>query len=192
VIILAVAVSLGFAATENVFYVASVADWQTTASLRAVTAVPGHGVNGLAMGALLTAARLSCDGKPWRIAGALAVPIAMHAAYDFSLFGLAKAVEKTWFMVGWLATITLSSIIAIALCNRVLPGAVAADRWSGRDDGSIDTTNWFLVGGVAALALGLLFALATSYVTQSGLGLVTLLLPLVLSVDAIRTALRRR
>jgi RsiW-degrading membrane proteinase PrsW (M82 family) len=115
VIVLAVAVSLGFASAENVFYVASVTAWQTTASLRAMTAVPAHGINGLAMGALLTAARLSCDRKPWRMTVALAVPIALHAGYDFWLFALAKVDEKTWFVAGWLGTLALSSIVAIAL-----------------------------------------------------------------------------
>src|SRR2546430_12713627 len=106
------------------------------------------------MGALLTAARLSDDKNNWLVAGALALPMALHAAYDFPLFALPKTGENIWLGAAWLAVIIVSPIVAIALCNRVLPSAVAADRASGRDGGSTETTDRLLVGGFASLAAG--------------------------------------
>jgi RsiW-degrading membrane proteinase PrsW (M82 family) len=153
-LVLALAVSLGFAALENCFYVISGDDWRTTASLRAITSVPGHGLNGLAMGALLISARSSGDKKPSRIFCALIVPIALHAAYDFPLFAIEKNVEGVWFAARWLLIIALSSLFVIAMCNRVLPKAAAADRALGHDDGSVEATDRLIVGGFIALLAG--------------------------------------
>src|ERR1700720_2172437 len=58
ILLLSLAVGLGFAALENLFYVAAPGDWQRVALARAATAVPSHGIDGLAMGAFVTLARL--------------------------------------------------------------------------------------------------------------------------------------
>ena len=52
ILVLALAISLGFATLENFIYVVAAGDWKTIAALRAITSVPGHGLDGLAMGAL--------------------------------------------------------------------------------------------------------------------------------------------
>src|SRR3977135_2450229 len=75
IIVLALAVSLGFATLENFFYLISAGDWKITAAIRAITSVPGHGIDGLAMGALLVTARLKGCKSPWRVKYALIVPI---------------------------------------------------------------------------------------------------------------------
>jgi protease PrsW len=125
VIVLGLAVSLGFAMLENFFYVISGADWRMTAALRAFTSVPGHGLDGLAMGALLVSARL--DGikghgikEIWATRSALLVPVLLHAAYDFPLFVMKQGIAKLWFGTAWLMVVAISSILVIRLFNRVL------------------------------------------------------------------------
>ena len=91
-LVLALAVSLGFATLENFGYVISAGGWKTIAALRAIAAVPGHGIDGLAMGALLIRARLSGRAEDVRLA--LIVPIILHAAYDFPLMAAHKEIGK--------------------------------------------------------------------------------------------------
>lgn len=80
-IVYAIAVSLGFAAIENLMYV-----YQGTIStglFRAFTAVPAHALFGIIMGYYLGMARF----VPWRRTGYLAkaiiVPWFFHGLYDF-------------------------------------------------------------------------------------------------------------
>ena len=122
-LILALAVSLGFATLENFFYVISSGGWKMVAALRAITAVPGHGIDGLAMGALLIRARITERPEDLRLA--LIVPILLHALYDFPLYAMHKDVAKLWFGVMWLAIIAASSFFVITLCNRMLATAAA-------------------------------------------------------------------
>jgi RsiW-degrading membrane proteinase PrsW (M82 family) len=135
VMVLGLTVSLGFATAENFFYVTSLGDWKTVAGLRALTAVPAHGLNGLAMGALLISARL--DGvkgnsprELWLVRSALIVPMLLHAAYDFPLFAMGKHLSKVWFGTVWLLAIVLSWIFVVRLFNRVLARAAFADMTS--------------------------------------------------------------
>ena len=195
VIVLALAVSLGFATVENFLYVTSVGDWRLTASLRAMTAVPAHGVDGLAMGALLTAARLGGSPKYWRIAAALAAPVTLHAAYDFPLFTIEKTGNRLVFGSVWLAVLIISPIVAIVLSNRVLPRAVAADRKSGRDSGSFETTDLLIGGGFVALATVPVLGAAMFFEKGSSFMLAAIVLsflPIALGIDAIRTGFGRR
>ncbi len=151
ILVLALAVSLGFATLENFFYLISAGDWKIAAAIRAITAVPGHGIDGLAMGALLMASRSNGGKSLWSTRYALLVPIALHAAYDFPLFAIHKGVGKIWVGAAWLVVIALSSLFVIALCNRIIPKAIATDRAVGRDGTSIELTrsahlrrdNWF-------------------------------------------------
>jgi protease PrsW len=192
IVVLAVAVSLGFAALENLLCVIAIED-SATVWLRAITSVPEHGISGLMMGALLTAARLS-SGRRFLLT-ALAVPIALHAAYDLPLFAMEKQIAPMWFAAGWVVVVTLSSGLAIVLCNRALVKAAAADRRSGRDASSVETTDWLIVGGLVALTAGPLLAAVTFYVQGVGpalAGPALSIVPVALGIDAIRTGLRRR
>ncbi len=88
-IALATATSLGFAAIENVLYVVQASDWAATAMARSLTALPMHAATGLVMGYF---AYLAVSARRHRARYRilmLAVPIALHAAYNFPVFVLA-------------------------------------------------------------------------------------------------------
>ncbi len=136
VIVLGLAVSLGFATLENVGYVITGADWgdwRIVAALRAITAVHAHGLDGLAMGALLALARLhgikgSGIKEIWAVKSALIVPVLLHAAYDFPLLVVERQVAKLWFGVAWVAVVVLSSIFVFKLFKKVHPQAALVDQ----------------------------------------------------------------
>ncbi len=82
-IVYAVMVSMGFATLENVLY-AGKFGFQTTL-LRAFTAVPAHACFAIIMGYFIGRSRfaLSTAAKRRLAALGLAVPVAVHGAYDF-------------------------------------------------------------------------------------------------------------
>lgn len=84
-IMYAVAVSLGFAAIENVLYVMQFG--LTTGFFRAFTAVPGHAMMGVVMGYFVGLAKFRKSG--WERARTLGVgllsAILIHGLYDFFL-----------------------------------------------------------------------------------------------------------
>jgi len=196
-IALAAAVSLGFATVENFGFIVIPAKWLSVAAIRSLTAVPGHGIDGLAMGALLTAARLQTRRRTVWAALALIVPIIMHAAYDFPplVFKAAGAADtyESWLTVFWPAVLTVESIIALGLCNWVLPAAKNADRQSGRDmedATSSSLTGFIMIVLVVVAAISLVAALSKGIVPLA-LGIVLAILPLALGIDFIWTEVRR-
>ncbi len=82
-IIYAVMVSMGFAATENIFYVLE--GGLHTAILRAFTAVPAHATFGILMGYYMGKAKFSKHKIVLNLIGLLSA-IICHGAYDFFLF----------------------------------------------------------------------------------------------------------
>jgi hypothetical protein len=173
--------------------VISAGGWQMIAALRAITAVPGHGIDGLAMGALLIRARLSGRAEDLRLA--LIVPILLHAAYDFPLFAMRKDVGTIWFGMAWLAVIAASAVFVITLCNRMLASAAGIDRAAGRDDGSIESTYWLIAGGAIVLIAGPLlaaWAFHTKGVEVASMAIALSIFPLAFGIDSIRTGLHRR
>ena len=82
-IVYAVMVSMGFAATENIFYVLE--GGYTTALLRAFTAVPAHATFGILMGYYMGKAKFLNNKIMLNISGLL-LAILFHGAYDFFLF----------------------------------------------------------------------------------------------------------
>ncbi len=82
-IVYAVMVSMGFAAVENIFYVAE--GGATTAILRAFTAVPAHATFGIIMGYFMGLAKFSKNRMKLNLTG-LFLAILFHGAYDFFLF----------------------------------------------------------------------------------------------------------
>ncbi|SFZ91884.1 Membrane proteinase PrsW, cleaves anti-sigma factor RsiW, M82 family [Flaviramulus basaltis] len=82
-IVYAVMVSMGFAATENIFYVLE--GGYQTALLRAFTAVPAHATFGILMGYYMGKAKFSNNRIVLNLAGLL-LAIIFHGAYDFFLF----------------------------------------------------------------------------------------------------------
>jgi protease PrsW len=82
-IVYSVAVSLGFAAMENFFYIYK--GTIETGFLRAFTAVPAHAVFGIIMGYYLGMARFRPFRKKAYLAMAIIMPWIFHGLYDFLL-----------------------------------------------------------------------------------------------------------
>ncbi len=82
-IVYAVMVSMGFAATENIFYVLE--GGYQTALLRAFTAVPAHATFGILMGYYMGKAKFSNNKIVLNLTGLL-LAVIFHGAYDFFLF----------------------------------------------------------------------------------------------------------
>jgi RsiW-degrading membrane proteinase PrsW (M82 family) len=193
ILAIALAVSIGFATLENFGYVVAKDDWKITAAFRAITSIPGHGLDGLAMGALLIAARLSGDTGIWRTRNALIIPVVLHAAYDFPLFAIHNS--NMLFGAAWLVVMVLSSVFVIGLCNLVIPLAVEFDSASGRDAESVETTDRLIAGGVIAIAGGPLLAAAAAAASGLDYALLAMslgVIPVALGIDAVRTGMRRR
>lgn len=82
-IVYAVAVSMGFAALENVLYVSQYG--VTTGLTRAFTAVPAHATFGILMGYFMGKAKFSNNRVKYNLLGLLIATL-FHGAYDFFLF----------------------------------------------------------------------------------------------------------
>ncbi len=82
-IVYAVMVSMGFAVTENIFYVFQYG--MPTAITRAFTAVPAHATFGVLMGYFMGKAKFSNNKKTMNLIGLL-LAVLFHGAYDFFLF----------------------------------------------------------------------------------------------------------
>ncbi|WP_223033419.1 PrsW family intramembrane metalloprotease [Hanstruepera marina] len=82
-IIYAVMVSMGFAATENIFYVLE--GGYEIAILRAFTAIPAHATFAILMGYYMGQAKFSKNRVQLNLTGLL-LAIVFHGAYDFFLF----------------------------------------------------------------------------------------------------------
>lgn len=82
-IVYAVMVSMGFAATENIFYVLE--GGYETAIARALTAIPAHATFGVLMGFYMGKAKFSKNKSILNLTGLL-LAIIFHGAYDFFLF----------------------------------------------------------------------------------------------------------
>ncbi|MCB8994821.1 MAG: PrsW family intramembrane metalloprotease [Bacteroidales bacterium] len=80
-IVYAVFVSLGFAAVENILYVAE--GGSVTAIVRALTAVPAHALFGIRMGYYFGIAHMYEELRKPFLIKALMVPIVLHGIYDF-------------------------------------------------------------------------------------------------------------
>jgi hypothetical protein len=127
VLLVAVGIGMGFAGLENIAYVAGSRAWELTAIIRAVSAVPTHGVLALTMGALVIATVLN-EGNRWLgLTLALVVPILLHGAYD-TLLMISDPGAKVWAFPATVVVMTLSGVVAVVLCNMVLPQAAALDE----------------------------------------------------------------
>jgi RsiW-degrading membrane proteinase PrsW (M82 family) len=82
-IMYSVMVSMGFAATENIFYVLE--SGYVTGILRALTAVPAHATFGILMGYFMGKAKFSKNRIVLNLLGLL-LAVTFHGFYDFFLF----------------------------------------------------------------------------------------------------------
>ena len=120
-IVYAVAVSLGFAALENILYVFRYGI--STGILRAVTSVPGHCFFGVFMGYWFGRAKYAaCYGLPGSRTQrllAFAVPALLHGFYDFCCF-----MGDTWY---YLALFYVFLCIFFTVSIRYIKKASACD-----------------------------------------------------------------
>ena len=91
-IIYAVFISLGFAAVENILYVFE--GGHSVGVLRALTAVPGHALFGVAMGYYFGLARFNPEKKSYYMGMAILIPFLLHGFYDFILMS-----ENGWLLL---------------------------------------------------------------------------------------------
>ena len=82
-IVYAVFISLGFAAVENVIYIAE--GGLKVAMIRSVTAVPAHALFGIRMGYYFGIAHMYKELRKTFLLKALLVPVLLHGIYDFML-----------------------------------------------------------------------------------------------------------
>lgn len=122
-IVYAVAVGLGFATTENIFYVLageSVGGGIVIAVGRALTAVPGHALWGVMLGYFVGRAKFAAtrqERQRLTLMG-LALAVAMHGLYDFCLFALAVELPAgllVAFGLGVLLVLIADWVIALRL-----------------------------------------------------------------------------
>lgn len=113
-IVYAVAVSLGFAAAENIGYVAMYG--LQTALVRAVTSIPGHCIFGIYMGYYFGMARYMANRgrekmKRFYLVMSVAIPMLLHGAYDLcALSGTANGMVPFFIYVIILDIIAFSSV----------------------------------------------------------------------------------
>jgi RsiW-degrading membrane proteinase PrsW (M82 family) len=86
-IVYAVMVGMGFASTENIYYIYSSDTPLSTAIVRALTAIPAHAIFGIFMGYFMGLAKFTYSFKRTRLV-AIGVVLAMllHGIYDLILF----------------------------------------------------------------------------------------------------------
>lgn len=96
-IVYAVCVSLGFAAVENIIYVAS--NGMGTAIIRALTAVPAHYCMGVLMGYYYSMQRLGYHKLIKNRILMLLAPILLHGAYDALLFASNVFIQESSYLL---------------------------------------------------------------------------------------------
>ncbi|MCY2959521.1 MAG: PrsW family glutamic-type intramembrane protease [Planctomycetota bacterium] len=141
-LVYAVAISLGFAALENVFYVLE--GGAAVAIARALTAVPSHALDGTMMGWHLARAhgRTGAEATRHRVL-ALLEPVAWHGAYDYLLMLSAEAGEDRAPVLrfGWLVLVIAQWVVCVGrlrtMCREqhvptppiLMPAEVAGRLW---------------------------------------------------------------
>ena len=120
IIALAAAVSIGFAAFENMFYIGYSDSWSRTAFFRSVTSVPSHAYTGAIMGACL--AFRSRGIRNWIAwSGAFFIPMVLHGAYDF--FAMVSDFIETDGILDYRRTAEIAIVIFVSVV--VLEGLLA-------------------------------------------------------------------
>jgi RsiW-degrading membrane proteinase PrsW (M82 family) len=186
ILLLAVGVSLGFAVLAGIFFVVINYDSKMSVTVgHAAAALPVNAINSLIMGALLIGARLQSRSR--LLVPALAVPVLLHALYDFPF--LASALR--------FAVLLLSAVLAIYLCNRFLQAASRADAASARDTRKAMRSGryvrFYLIGGTVLIVSGVA-VIAVLQLTNSSdfawMGAAAATVPVALGLDLIWDGLR--
>lgn len=163
------AVGLGFAAVENVVYVASNTHWAFVAIMRGVLSVPGHGAFGAIAGAYVARARFggalgahrtSRWRRPRLFLSAWLIPVVLHTLFDGSLFSLGKLTPETantaegaewfWLMI-FVALIVGFGAIAFAV---LLARRIARRQKLLLQTKRLPPAHWRAIWGRSLLGLG--------------------------------------
>jgi RsiW-degrading membrane proteinase PrsW (M82 family) len=91
-----VAASLGFATLENVIYTITFNFSLFVVVMRALTAIPMHGMLGAVMGYYIAQWRFRRTGRGTYLLLALLVPMILHSAYDFPMLTLGAMQGKNY------------------------------------------------------------------------------------------------
>lgn len=112
IIICAVAVSMGFAALENVMFLIDDDNMIRSVFARALGAVPGHCCNAIWMGYFCAIAKFEPTKRWYAIPLCLIVPILLHFNYDFFIEST-NHIDNVW--LSWI-TYLLSEVYNIGVC----------------------------------------------------------------------------
>lgn len=122
-LMVSVAVAMGFAGLENVLYLMHAgANWQGVALLRGGSAVPIHGVCGLMMGALVLGTIANDIDRLFGLTMALLVPVALHGTYD-TLMMLGDATARDWKTPVVVMAMLGGGLLAVGLGNAAVEAA---------------------------------------------------------------------
>ena len=183
-ITLSFAVALGFAAIENLAYLVAPGEWPLLAASRAVLAVPMHGLDGLAMGSFLAAAQLHPRQRQIWLTAALAVPMLLHAGYDFPLMLFTRNQAFFGVLPAWFLMVVPSTICVLCLCNKM---RASAERAYVPLDGASSPR---LIGAVLLLLVPILAGI--TLVSAGDFGIVGAaaftVLPAILGIDLLCTS----
>ena len=193
---LAAGIGIGFALFENMFYLGAAALHGTvmsTALMRAFTAIPGHALDGMAMGAFYCLAwRSPRRFDPAAALAAWVVPAVMHALYDFTAFAMALPDQARWASYLFPFVLLTEGLLTAALVAAALRGAT----WTGADMSEADAPDEIGNRAVAMAVVLLLGGNGLLYLavraTHPAAFAAIAAAPLVLGVDLALVGMRRR
>ena len=171
-IVYGAAVGLGFAAVENVLYLAGAGtSWENTAIMRGVLSVPFHGALGAIAGAYTARARFgralavrSRWHRPRLFLLAWLIPVALHTLFDASLFSLPNAKAGT--AARGVEILLLLLIALIVGFGTIVFAVLLARRIARRQKAWMQTkrlppAHWRAVWAECLIGIGLSFAALT-------------------------------
>jgi RsiW-degrading membrane proteinase PrsW (M82 family) len=167
------AVGLGFAALENIFYLAGDADWALLAIARGLMTVPFHGALGAIAGAYIARARfggaLGANNRdhyrrPRLLLLGWLIPVVLHAAFDTATFSLANASDIG--ALGFLLLVVVVAIGAMVFAVR-LARRIAHRQKAWMQTKRLPPAHWRFVWARTLIGLGLSFLGATLAISGS-------------------------
>ena len=143
-LVYAICVGMGFAITENIFYV--IQDGLAVAAFIAVTSIPGHACFAISMGIYYGEAKLMekmgflPSAKAFR-RKALWVPVLMHGFYDFSL-----SIDAWWMIAIFFIYIIATDIVIVRKIRKYSREDTPLDSDSEENDGEKETKKEIING----------------------------------------------
>ena len=113
IIICAVAVSMGFAAFENVMFLIDNDNMIRSVLARALGAVPGHCCNAIWMGYFCAIAKFEPSKRWYAIPLCLIVPMLLHFNYDIFI-EITDHIDNVWLF--WITSLLLCEVYNIGVC----------------------------------------------------------------------------